>query len=226
MSSKSSTQATVVGLAVVGLVLTANGAWYAPIMFGTPADAKLSEYGGQLPFRLFQAIQFATLVALAVVVSRIGPLSGPTGRHLPRWVPTALVIVTILNAATVYAQAFVVPHLARIAPAALDNEDFDLFAMSMMAIWVAYSLTFVVVAVIGAIRRVIPVAAAVPIAFGALSMPILGPAGALLIGGGLLFWALSRLLRPAAQPGATLDARPNASVRVQEAAEQCTAAGT
>ncbi len=213
MSMKPSTHATGIALAVVGLILMANGAWYAPIMFGTPADAKLSEYGGELPFRLFQVIQFAALVALAVVVSRIGSVSGPTGRHLPRWVPTVLMVVTILNAATVYAQAFVVPHLARIAPAALDNEDMDVFAMSMMAIWVAYCLTFTAVAVIGALRRVIPVGAAVPITFGALAMPILGPAGALLVGGGLLFWALSRLLRPAGQSGVPQDARPDVAAR-------------
>lgn len=211
MSTKTSTRATGMGLATVGVLLAVNGAWYAPIMFGAPAEAKLSGYGGELPFQLFHIIQFAALVTLAVVVSRVGALGSPTGRGLPRWAPTVLMIVTVLNAATVYSQAFVVPHLARVAPAALDNQDMDLFAISMMAIWAAYSLAFIVVAGIGAVRRVIPVASAVSIAFGALSMPVLGPAGALLIGGGLLFWALRGPLRPVGR--VPLDAQPNAAAR-------------
>lgn len=214
MSTTHSTRATGVGLAAVGLVLMANGAWFAPLMFSAPADAKLSDYGGELLFQLFYVIQLAALVALAAVAPRLGDLRGKTGRTLPGWLPAALMIVTILNAATVYTQAFVVPDLARVAPQALDNQDIDLFALSMMAIWSAYSLTFIIVAVVGSIRRVIPVAAAVPIALGALFMPILGPAGALLIGCGLLVWATTRVLRPASQVGVAVEPEPSVTAGI------------
>lgn len=194
-SPTQSTRATGIALAVVGLILVANGAWYAPIMFSVSPGAKLSQYGGELPFQLFWTIHFFALVALAVVASRLGHLTGRTGRQLPRWVPITLTVVTILQAATVYAQAFIVPFLADVAPQALDNEAIDLFAISMMVIWSAFSLTVVVVAVVGAIRRVIPVPAVVPMVVGALGMPMLGPAGALLIGAGLTYWALTRIVR-------------------------------
>ncbi|WP_432560345.1 hypothetical protein [Granulicoccus sp. GXG6511] len=194
-STARTTRATGIALAAVGLVLVANGAWYAPLMFSISPDTKLSQYGGELPFQLFQTIHLCALVALAVVVSRLGHLRGRTGRSLPPWVPVVLMAVTILQAATVYAQAFVVPHLAAVAPHVLDIESIDLFAISMMVIWSAFSLAVVAIAVIGAIRRVIPVVAAIVIALGALSMPMLGPAGALLIGAGLAYWALTRILR-------------------------------
>lgn len=208
MSTQQSTRFTGIGLAVVGVLLVSNGAWYAPIMFRLNPDAPLSQYGGEPPFQLFQVIHLAALVALAVLASRLSDLRGRTGRALPRWLPIVVMVVTILNAATVYTQAFVVPFLADVAPNALDDQAIDLFAVSMMSIWSAFSLTFVVVAIVGAVRRVIPLAAAAPIALGALAMPILGPAGALLIGGGLLVWAVTRVLRPAGRADVPGEAQP------------------
>lgn len=146
----------------------------------------------------------AALVGLAVVAGHLGRLRGRTGQSLPRWVPVLLQVVTILQAATVYTQAFVVPYLAGAAPHLLDDEAIGLFAVSMMVIWSTFSLTFVVVAVVGATRRVVPVVGAVAIALGALSMPMFGPAGALVIGAGLAYWALTRAGR--ATDGSTADA--------------------
>lgn len=182
-----------VALAVIGLVMVVNGAWYAPIMFNMDPAARLSQYGGELPFQVFQTIHLAALVALAVVSPHLGRVRGRTGRTLPGWLVTALSVLTILQAATVYTQAFVVPFLADVAPQALDTESIDLFALSMMVIWSAFSLAFVVAAIVGVVRRIVPVVAAVAIALGALSMPILGPAGSLLIGAGLAYWALTRV---------------------------------
>ena len=145
----------------------------------------------------------AALVALAVLAPRLAHLTGRTGRRLPGWLPTVLTVVTVLEVATMYAQAFIVPFLARVAPAALDVQEIGAFAISMMVIWVAYSLTMVALAVVGAFRRVVPVAAAAPLALGALVIPVFGPVGSILIGGALLGWALTRVLREPADAGRT-----------------------
>lgn len=192
---------TGIGVAAVGALLLANGAWYAPLMFSAGAEAKLSEYGGEPPFQIFYVVHLLALTALAVLLPRLSQVRGATGRSLPRWLPTTLLIVTVLQIATVYTQAFVVPYLAGIAPQALDDETIDTFALSMMAIWVAFLLGFVTLAVAGVTRQVLPIPAAVLVGLGAASMPMLGPAGSMLIGAGLLYWAVRRMLQVAPAPG-------------------------
>ena len=183
------------GLAAVGTILLVNGAWYAPIMFSGDPSAKLSEYGDELPFRLYYYVYLAAMAALVLLLPRLDHLRGSTGRTLPRWIVPLLLVTTVLQAGTVYAQAFIVPFLAEVAPVALDHAEIELFAISMMAIWSAFSLALVALAVAGLMRRVVPAPAAVMIGVGALAVPILGPAGSLLIGGGLVVWAVARLLR-------------------------------
>jgi len=193
--SAPSTRTTGIALAAIGSALLANGAWFAPILLSMDPSAKLSEYGGQLPFRLYYYGYLATLVAFVLLVPSFGRLRGRTGRTLPRWLPGLLVIMTVLQIATVYTQAFVVPFLAKVAPVALDHEGIDLFAITMMVIWSGFGLTLVALGVVGSLRRVVPVTTAVVVAVGALVTPILGPVGSILIGGGMVFWAGSRLLR-------------------------------
>lgn len=193
--SSPSIRTTGLGLAAVGSVLLANGAWYSPIMFSADPSSRLSEYGGELPFRLYYYVYLASLAAFVLILPRLGHLRGSTQRTLPGWVVPLLLVTTVLQAGTVYAQAFIVPFLAEVAPVALDHAEIELFAISMMVIWSAFSLALVALATTGAIRRIVPVPAAVLISVGALAVPILGPAGSILIGGGLLFWAMARVLR-------------------------------
>src|SRR5690606_22724447 len=105
--SAPSTRTTGIALAAIGSALLANGAWFAPILLSMDPSAKLSEYGGQLPFRLYYYGYLATLVAFVLLVPSFGRLRGRTGRTLPRWLPGLLVIMTVLQIATVYTQAFV-----------------------------------------------------------------------------------------------------------------------
>lgn len=208
-SSAPTTRGIGTALAVIGTLLIANGAWYTPIMFSAGADQRFSETGGTWQFQAFYVAYLVILLALALLAPALGRLVGRTGRQLPGWLPGVLTATVILQAATVYAQAFVVPHLAEVAPAALDNEEIDLFAMSMMVIWVAYSLTWIAVAVTGAVRRLLPVAAAALIGVGALVIPVIGPGGSVLIGTGLVSWAVLRVLRlPAERAIQSLPAVP------------------
>lgn len=209
MSQPSSTRPTGIALLVIGTLMIANGAWYTPLMLTNPAQ-RMSEYGGEWPFVTSQTIAFVVLVALALVVPRLRHVRGRTGRTLPGWLITVLTVAVMLQMATVYVQAFVVPFLAEVAPAALDVEEIDVFALSMMAIWVLWLVTWVVVAVVGVVRRLMGIPAAILIAFGALSTPVLGPGGAALVGAGLVVWSLTRIL-PAARARAA-DATLSADV--------------
>lgn len=196
-------------LAVIGALLIANGAWYTPLMLSGGSEQKFSETGATWQFQAFYLVSLGILVALALLAPALGRLTGRTGRRLPGWLPGLLTLAVILQIATVYAQAFVVPHLAKVAPAALDNEQIDLFAISMMVIWILYSLTWIAAAVVGAVRRIIPVGSAVLIGLGALVIPVIGPGGSVLIGAGLLSWALLRIVRvPAEAPVQPLSPAP------------------
>lgn len=192
MSHCASPRRTAVALAAIGLVLLLNGAWYFPLMVAN-RDALMSEYGGHWIYQTFYIIQTAVAVALAVLVPRLRGIVGRTGRSLPGWLILALHAFTILQAATLLQQAFVVPHLARVAPSALDNQDIDAFALSMMTIWAVWGLLVVTLGVVGAVRRVVPVPAAVAMAIGALGTPMLGPGGWGLVGAGLAWWAIQVL---------------------------------
>ncbi|WP_425310315.1 hypothetical protein AADG42_16745 [Ammonicoccus fulvus] len=207
--SQPSTRATGLALLVIGALMIANGAWYTPLMLTNPAQ-RMSEYGGEWPFVTSQTIAFVVLVALALAVPRLRQVRSRTGRTLPGWLITVLTVAVMLQMATVYVQAFVVPFLAEVAPAALDVEAIDVFALSMMAIWVLWLVTWVVVAVVGVVRRLMGIPAAILIAFGALSTPVLGPGGAALVGAGLVVWCLTRIL-PAARARAA-DATLSADV--------------
>ena len=199
------TRRTGTALAVIGALLIANGAWYTPLMFSAGTEQKFSETGATWQFQAFYVASLVILVALALITPALAGLVGRTGRQLPGWLPGLLTMAVVLQTATVYAQAFVVPHLADVAPAALDNEQIDAFAVSMLGIWVAYSLAWIAVAVLGAIRRLVPIGSAVLIGLGALVIPVIGPGGSVLIGSGLLSWALLRLLRsPVEAPVSTL----------------------
>ena len=182
-------------LAVIGALLIANGAWYTPLMLSGGTETTFSETGATWQFQAFQTAYLVILVALVLVAPFLRSAVGTTGRRLPAWLPFALAGTAMLQAATTYTQAFVVPFLADVAPAALDNQDIELFAISMMVIWVAYSLTWVALAVVGAVRRIIPVGSAALIGLGALVIPVIGPGGSVLIGAGLLSWALLRIVR-------------------------------
>lgn len=164
-------------------------------MLSGGTEQKFSETGATWQFQAFYVVSLVILVALALLAPALARLAGRTGRRLPGWLPALLTLAVILQTATVYAQAFVVPHLADVAPAALDNERIDLFAISMMVIWVLYSLIWIAVAVVGVLRRIIPVGSALLIGLGALVIPVIGPGGSVLIGAGLLSWALLRIVR-------------------------------
>ena len=208
-SSAPATRRIGTALAVIGGLLIANGAWYTPLMFSAGSEQKFSETGATWQFQAFYVAMLVILVALALITPALGRLAGRTGRQLPGWLPGLLTVAVVLQTATVYAQAFVVPHLAKVAPAALDNEQVDAFAVSMMLIWVTYSLSWIALAVIGAVRRLVPVGSAVLIALGALVIPIIGPGGSVLIGAGLLSWAMLRILRvPVEAPVQPLSASP------------------
>lgn len=203
---------TGIALAVIGAVLLANGSWYFPIMIANPGAA-LSEYGGEWPYVTFHTVQLVALVALAIVLPGLRGVVGRTGRRLPAWLMIALQILAIGQVATSYANAFVVPFLAAVAPASLDVTEIGAFAMSMLTIWSGWALLVVALAVIGGVRRVIPPVAVGLLAVGALGTPMLGPGGWALLGAGLLVWALTRMLRS----NADADAEPAAADRPESA---------
>lgn len=205
MSPSAPPRSTGLSLALIGAVLLINGAWYFPLMMADPS-ALMSEYAGQWPFRTFYMIQLAVVVTLAIVLPRLRALTGTTGRRLPAWLIVTLQVFAVLQATTVYAQAFVAPHLARVAPGALDNQDLDAFALSMMATWSIWALLVVALAIVGWVRRVVPLPASIAMAVGALATPMLGPAGWALIGAGLLLWAVRVLRAERAETSAVLPA--------------------
>lgn len=118
------------------------------------------------------------------------------GRRFPGWLLHTFLVVIVLQARTVFAQAVISPWLATFAPEALDREDGGSFAIAMGVIWVLWSLTLIVLAVVGAHRRIVPLAAAVLVALGGLVIPVFGPAGAIGIGSGLMLWGVRAAARP------------------------------
>lgn len=196
-------------LAVVGALLIANGAWYTPLMLSAGTDQKFSETAATWQFQAFYVVSLVIMVALALITPTLGGLVGRTGRRLPGWLPGLLTLAVILQTNTLYAQAFVAPHLAQVAPAALDHDELDLFAMSMIAVWVVYSLTWITLVIVGVTRRLLPLGSALLIGVGALVIPVIGPGGSVLIGAGLLSWAALRILRvPAEASGQPLSPVP------------------
>ncbi len=184
---------TAVGLVSVGALMLVNGAAFVvPLVLRAPQA--FSENGARWEYQAFHIAYLAALVLLAGIVPGLASLRGRTGRTLPRWLVVALCVLIPLQASTVFANAFIVPFLADVAPAALDVEEGGIFAIAMGTAWSLWSLALILLAVVAAARRIAPVTVAALIALGALSIPVFGPVGTILVGAGLTVWAI-RLLR-------------------------------
>lgn len=190
----SSTRSIGVGLLLVGLLFLLNAAWFLPYFLQIPAETRMSQYAGSWQYQGFYIGYLVALVLLAVQVPGWRAVAGRTGRTLPGWLLRGLLVAVMLQAATVFTQAFVAPFLAEAAPAALDIDGFNTFAAAMTGIWVLWIIALVTLAVVAAVRRVMGIGSAVLIGVGALIIPMFGPVGAVPIGIGLGLWGL-RILR-------------------------------
>lgn len=184
---------TLRALAVVGVLMIVNGAafLYALVI---NAPYAFSENGAQWEYQVFHLVYLVELAILALCVPGLRAFRGGSGRSLPGWLVSTLTALIPLQAGTVFVNAFVVPFLADVAPEALDVSAGGGFAIGMSVVWVLWSVALATLGVIGARRRVIPVAASVLLAVGALIIPVFGPVGTILMGAGLGLWA-SRALR-------------------------------
>jgi hypothetical protein len=147
----------------------------------------------------FNVVYLIALIALVVALPTLHTWTGRTGRVIPAWVVPTFTAVAALQACTVFTQAVVTPFLLDAAPQALTAEDGGAFAVTMSAIWIAWTISLCVVAVSGIVTRTMPIAASVLMMVGAVVIPVFGPIGSILVGASLA-WSGWAQLRPASTP--------------------------
>lgn len=174
-------------LAVLGLVLAANGAFGITWLFDG-AD-RFSQTAASWQFATFQRVQLLALVFLVLLVPTFAQLRGRTGRALPVGVLLGLATAVILQAGTVFTMAFVAPFFARIAPEVMDLENGGSFAVAMSVVWVFFVIAVAVFGVSAIRRKVLPLTAGILVVLGGLLTPMLGPVAGIALGSGFLLAA-------------------------------------
>lgn len=178
-----------VALGVVGLTLVGTALLGSLIFFDS---SDYSEVAGGTVHLVHYALWTACLVALSQLFPTLGGMRGRDGRSVSPVVLRIAAVGAAVAACPTFVFTFVNPYLAEHAPVLLDNPPDGLVLMLPLlggqAATMVGTATFAVAA---ALRRVVPVPAAVVLTLGALALPAIGPMSNLLVGAGLV-WVAAR----------------------------------
>lgn len=200
-----SRRTTLLTLTAIGAVMAANSLLLGTrLMFGF-AGVPFSEVALTGTHVAYNVVLVALLVAFAQVVPRLGQVTGPQGRGFPNPVLLVVCIGVMLDAATRFGEAFMVPFLGRHAPELLDSTPDRVLMSAMVACWIAYLVGLVTLGVVAFRRRIFPRPAAVLLVVGGLSVPAVGPLSGSLIGVALAWGGCAALRAAPAAPIANVD---------------------
>jgi hypothetical protein len=179
----------------VGVLMLVNGlAIGAPWMISEFTSATEVTFLDTVGDWRYSAFNYLYLIAVIIFIAAAPTLRswvGADGRSLPAWIVPVMAVAAALQACTLFTQAVVSPFLLDVAPVALTTENGGAFEIIMSGIWIAWIAALTTLAVVGWRRRVVSVPAALVIIIGALVIPVFGPIGSILVGGGLAWTAWS-----------------------------------
>lgn len=185
--------ATCTALALNGLVL-------GPVWLLTPAEL-FSETAALPSFALSQRLSWVLTTAMVVLAPAVA-VAGPR-RTVPVWLVPLAQLALAAQAATNFAMGFVAPWLARVEPRLLDIPG-GTFQVAMTAVWIAFIVAMVVLAV-SLWRAGHSRVACVLVALGAVAVPGAGPIGSGVLAVGFGIVALGRLRAVRREQPAALD---------------------
>lgn len=175
------------GLTAVGAIAAVNAAVLGSQLFFDSRN--YSDVVPETGHLVHYTVWCIWLIALSQLFPRMGRLRGATGQGFPAWVLVLAGVGAAADACARFVNAFVLPALVEEAPRLVDEPPAAVLLVPLLGVGVIWMVGAVALAVVAFRRRIFPRPAAVLLGVAGVSIPVVGPLSAVLLGVALVWCA-------------------------------------